>query len=451
MAASVCMYPMFRPFKPSSSLPLLTELITPAVIVLDRDRGLPRATTNSPGRADAEEPSFITVNVSGPFRHFHIIQVPTDIVGKNVLYDTIRIPASLILPEMIRTHEEDDLRDLAHARGANSYGQLAQGFKSEQCPIPTKVCTDTDPASIVSIVGGGGHTMLLDKHGRLFGCGYNSKGQLGVEGKMEVLSFERVTSLGDYAIESVACSWDSTFAITRCGRFFVWGSNTYGQLGVPKHEITFSPTPIEVPLPTIQHVSSGLRHSAMVTKEGCVIVCGTSRKGALGLIDQTNKPLICVDEPRTGLPNIQKVVCGQHHTIAQSLDGRIFGWGDNKHGQLGLDPSTHPYVYTPLELQQLIAAPDNELVDSDDSSSNVDAMAANPTPRTPWSFLVVFSPAELRPNNGDVMSWGWNEHGNCGTGSLENVTTPAVLDTLKKTSLIGAGAGHSFAVIEPDY
>nr|CAD7572941.1 unnamed protein product [Timema californicum] len=30
----------------------------------------------------------------------------------------------------------------------------------------------------------------------------------------------------------------------------------------------------------------------------------------------------------------------------------------------------------------------DELVDSDDSSSNVDAMAANPTPRTPWSFLL---------------------------------------------------------------
>nr|CAD7259959.1 unnamed protein product [Timema shepardi] len=42
--------------------------------------------------------------------------------------------------------------------------------------------------------------------------------------------------------------------------------------------------------------------------------------------------------------------------------------------------------------------PSSVLVDSDDSSSNVDAMAANPTPRTPWSFLVVFSPAELRPS-----------------------------------------------------
>nr|CAD7575619.1 unnamed protein product [Timema californicum] len=307
--------------------------------------------------------------------------------------------------------------------GANSYGQLAQGFKSEQCPIPTKVCTDTDPASIVSIVGGGGHTMLLDKHGRLFGCGYNSKGQLGVEGKMEVLSFEQVTSLGDYAIESVACSWDSTFAITRCGRFFVWGSNTYGQLGVPKHEVTFSPTPIEVPLPTIQHVSSGLRHSAMVTKEGCVIVCGNIKER--GPWDELFKK---TEEENgvPGLPNIQKVVCGQHHTIAQSVDGRIFGWGDNKHGQLGLDPSTHPYVYTPLELQQLIAAPDNEVF-------------------TGWTHTAVLT------DNGDVMSWGWNEHGNCGTGSLENVTTPAVLDTLRKTSLIGAGAGHSFAVIEPDY
>nr|CAD7261285.1 unnamed protein product [Timema shepardi] len=74
--------------------------------------------------------------------------------------------------------------------------------------------------------------------------------------------------------------------------------------------------------------------------------------------------------------------------------------------------SEKPGTCCPLfECVPIVSDPDNwalanwalgrlgtRLVDSDDSSSNVDAMAANPTPRTPWSFLVVFSPAELRPS-----------------------------------------------------
>nr|CAD7574410.1 unnamed protein product [Timema californicum] len=57
------------------------------------------------------------------------------------------------------------------------------------------------------------------------------------------------------------------------------------------------------------------------------------------------------------------------------------------------------YCFTDKIMTYLFDFPHGaRLVDSDDSSSNVDAMAANPTPRTPWSFLVVFSPAELRPS-----------------------------------------------------
>jgi len=49
-----------------------------------------------------------------------------------------------------------------------------------------------------------------------------------------------------------------------------------------------------------------------------------------------------------------------------------------------------------------------------------------------------------------VLSWGWNEHGNCGNGKTENVLRPEFLSIPSNSVavLVGAGAGHSFAVIK---
>lgn len=51
------------------------------------------------------------------------------------------------------------------------------------------------------------------------------------------------------------------------------------------------------------------------------------------------------------LDDIESVSCGQHHNIALSKSGKIFVWGDNKFGQLGLDPTISPIVHVPQELQ----------------------------------------------------------------------------------------------------
>ena len=56
IAASVCMYWMSLPRKPSSLLALPTEETTPTVMVFDRDNGDPRAATNSPGRKSLDFP-----------------------------------------------------------------------------------------------------------------------------------------------------------------------------------------------------------------------------------------------------------------------------------------------------------------------------------------------------------------------------------------------------------
>lgn len=57
MAASVWMYCMSFPRKPSSTLPRSADETTPKVTEFDRDRGQPKAATNSPGLTPLESPS----------------------------------------------------------------------------------------------------------------------------------------------------------------------------------------------------------------------------------------------------------------------------------------------------------------------------------------------------------------------------------------------------------
>jgi alpha-tubulin suppressor-like RCC1 family protein len=51
-----------------------------------------------------------------------------------------------------------------------------------------------------------------------------------------------------------------------------------------------------------------------------------------------------------GVQDVCSVACGQQHTLVMTSSGRIFVWGSNKHGQLGVDPTVHSVIVTPKEI-----------------------------------------------------------------------------------------------------
>lgn len=64
MQASVCMYCMSLPTRPSSLLPRPIEDTTPAVIELVSESGEPKAATNSPGLTSLEFPRAMGLSLS---------------------------------------------------------------------------------------------------------------------------------------------------------------------------------------------------------------------------------------------------------------------------------------------------------------------------------------------------------------------------------------------------
>ena len=64
-------------------------------------------------------------------------------------------------------------------------------------------------------------------------------------------------------------------------------------------------------------------------------------------------------------------------------------------------------------------------------------------------FQCVCSPSLA---DGRLLSWGWNEHGMCGTGDQQDVMSPLPVQLMQDNShsplLIGTGAGTSFALVQ---
>ena len=87
------------------------------------------------------------------------------------------------------------------------------------------------PEDIVKVVGGGGHTLMLDRAGNVYSAGWNKTGQLGLGHTQPCVSvFTKVDSFCDKIVE-IAAGWDFSIFLTEHGEVFTCGNNSFGQLG----------------------------------------------------------------------------------------------------------------------------------------------------------------------------------------------------------------------------
>ncbi len=69
-----------------------------------------------------------------------------------------------------------------------------------------------------------------------------------------------------------------------------------------------------------------------MTTDGKLYSWGRNDQGQLGLGYDPNGNL----PEKINLTNILSISCGCHHTIAATTDGKFYSWGKNDEGQLGL-------------------------------------------------------------------------------------------------------------------
>lgn len=292
-------------------------------------------------------------------------------------------------------------------QGANSHGQLGQGIVSEQVETPTTTTVEPLHCDMIKqIACGGGHTLMLDGEGKLYSCGWNNKRQCGKDN--ETNKFERNWTLSGIKFINIACGWDFSCGVTDSNFLFVWGSNSNGQLGLPKDHFPEYVKPIRLQVNACA-VSMGLRHTAIVNSKGEVWVTGCGKHGQLGMGNDKLSNDRFEQVQKVG--KISHIACGQNHTVTWCSEEKcLYVWGDNKHGQLLLSTDRYKKIFTPQKIDIDVKQEVKKLISG-------------------WTNVLLWL------ENGTLYTWGRNNYGQLGTedpfvGKIVQVRLPGTLQLL---------------------
>ncbi|CAG0919502.1 unnamed protein product [Notodromas monacha] len=216
--------------------------------------------------------------------------------------------------------------------GSNNHGELGLGHRKT---VNKPSCIKSlKPRKIVLSAGGRAHTILATESGLLFSSGLNSDGQLGIgtdEDSFEPVPFQLLEDIL-VPLKQLAAGAHHSVALTVDGRVFGWGSNVEGQLGIQEQCINKPHLIAE----NVEKIACGYYHTALIKSDGIVYVLGITENAQLNESNSSGgdgkRHVMLPDEERA-----VDVSCGGSHTIILTATGRVFGFGDNERGQLGLD------------------------------------------------------------------------------------------------------------------
>uniref|UniRef100_A0A8D0BMM1 HECT and RLD domain containing E3 ubiquitin protein ligase 4 n=1 Tax=Salvator merianae TaxID=96440 RepID=A0A8D0BMM1_SALMN len=228
--------------------------------------------------------------------------------------------------------------------GNTSFGQLGLGGIDEEIVLEPRRCNFFINKKIRDVGCGLRHTVFVLDDGTVYTCGCNDLGQLGHEKSRK--RPEQVGALDAQNIVAVSCGEAHTLALNDSGQVYAWGLAVDGQLGLPGTE-EYIRVPRNIKslsdIPIVQ-VACGFCHSLALSKGSKIFSWGENKHGQLGLgyefKKQTSPQLL---KSLLGIPFAQ-IEAGGAHSFALTLSGAVFGWGRNKFGQLGLNDENDRYV-----------------------------------------------------------------------------------------------------------
>uniref|UniRef100_M4B473 BTB domain-containing protein n=1 Tax=Hyaloperonospora arabidopsidis (strain Emoy2) TaxID=559515 RepID=M4B473_HYAAE len=222
--------------------------------------------------------------------------------------------------------------------GFNVNGQLGIG-SAKNVEEPTLV-DELVSKRVVEAACSYFHTTVVTDSGELYACGCNEYGQLGSSDSDGQLVPRPVGYFSRHPVLAVACGQHFTVASLK-GGVVAFGKNDHGQLGIGRtSEPVFHPTRLASPLDKamVPQLSCGYHHTAVITEDGAVYTFGRNDYGQLGLGHKLHMARPTVVESLSRVRVVQ-VACGCYHTLVLSDDGKVFPFGRNNHGQLGLETS----------------------------------------------------------------------------------------------------------------
>ncbi|CAI9576151.1 unnamed protein product, partial [Staurois parvus] len=202
---------------------------------------------------------------------------------------------------------------------------------AENCPSKFWL-KNNKPANISC---GDEHSVLVTENGKLYVFGSNIYGQLGI-GSENVISTPRcVKALKSEKVKFTACGRNHTLLCTVQGKVYSSGWNSEGQLGLgdTTERASFHEISIFYSQYKIKQLSAGSNTSAALTVDGKLFMWGENSEGQLGLANE--KTVCSPHQVDIGKPIIW-VSCGYYHSAFVTQDGELYTFGEPENGKLGL-------------------------------------------------------------------------------------------------------------------
>ncbi len=221
-----------------------------------------------------------------------------------------------------------------YAAGSNLFGQLGAGQTNSLRGVAQQVLNSDGTAltKIAAISAGASHALAVDEDGNAWGWGDNSSGQLGTS--VSATSTNRATKITS-GILGVAAGARHSFLLTQAGSILAYGADDFGQRteasGITSQVVS---------------VASGENHGLAVDIDGRVWAWGANGAGQVTADGTVSAKGSVRQLGISSLTNVESVGAAAEHSLATTRDGKIFGWGQNRSGQLGngVLTSTSPYA-----------------------------------------------------------------------------------------------------------
>lgn len=188
----------------------------------------------------------------------------------------------------------------------------------------------------ISVVAGQFLYAAIDQPGKVYTWGFNTDGALGRPSTQTNASPEVIASLPE--IQEIAIGDNFMIALSKDQRVYGWGSNSAGQLGLGHLSKVISPESITLS-PKINRIAAGSTHVLALTTDGKVLGWGSNHFGQVGLSQgdqKLNQAFISQPRPILFPEKITAIAAGMHYSLALSASGKVYAWGWNGFGQLGL-------------------------------------------------------------------------------------------------------------------
>ena len=303
------------------------------------------------------------------------------------------------------------------AWGRNEEGQLGNGNRANQFrPVRFRIenffhadINYTPPNRIVQVASHKIHTMALGDDGSVWAGGWNQEGQLGAPVGCRTTPIRVPFPDHDTRIIDIDAGMLFSIALRDTGHIYGWGRNRHNFFGAAQgdiNQLARAQRIYDTELNNIRQISAGHEHVLALRGDGAVLAFGRNRNGQVGNVITggmyaTQGVATVVNFPTN--PNIVEVRGGGFHSLARCSEGNVYAWGRSDRGQIG-DGVSHAATSQPIPQRVVLPRPAIYI-----ASSSGDSNAA---------IL----------NDGSVYTWGRNDQGQLGHGTVGYVYNGDIRD-----------------------